>query len=165
VRNALPDPRRPALLTVVGVGNPWRGDDGAGLAVAERLEGRLPSGVVVLRREGEPTGLIDAWDGAEAVWLVDAVRSGAAPGAVHRLDGSVDPLPAELFRGSTHHLGVPDAVELARAVGRLPGRVVVFGIEAESFETGNALSPAVANAVEEVAERVVGEVEECTRKP
>ena len=165
MRDPLPDARRPALLTVVGVGNPWRGDDGAGLAVAERLEGRLPSGAAVLGREGEPTGLIDAWDGAEAVWLVDAVRSGAAPGVVHRLDASVEALPADLFRGSTHHLGVPDAVELARAMGRLPRRVVVFGIEAESFETGNALSPAVANAVEEVAARVLGEVEECTRKP
>ena len=160
MRDPLPEAPGRALLRVVGVGNPWRGDDAAGLAVAERLSGRLPEGVELLQREGEPTGLIDAWEQSDTVWLVDAVRSGEPPGTVHRLDGSDDALPAELFRGSTHHLGVPDAVELARALGRLPRRLVVFGIEGESFVAGRGLSAAVASAVDRVAEQLREEVEE-----
>jgi hydrogenase maturation protease len=142
---------------VIGVGNPWRGDDAVGLVVAQRLRTELPETVDVLEREGEPTSLIDAWDGADAVWLVDAVSSGAPPGTVHRLDAR-DELPAELFRASTHHLGLAEAVELARAVGRLPPRLVVYGIEGASFATGARLSPEVAAAAELAGSAVREEV-------
>ena len=91
LRDPLPRPRgRPPLnaLRVIGVGNRWRSDDGAGLEVAARLRGSLPAGVEVLEREGEPTALIGAWADADAVWLADAVRSGAAAGTLHRLDAT-----------------------------------------------------------------------------
>ena len=57
-----------------------RSDDAVGLEVARRLRATLLDGVEVLEREGEPTSLLAAWEGADAVWLVDAVLSGAAPG-------------------------------------------------------------------------------------
>jgi hydrogenase maturation protease len=144
-------------VRIVGVGNPWRSDDGAGLAVARALRGTIP-GVDVLEREGEPAALIDAWDGADAAWVVDAVASGAAPGTIHRFDATDGALPAALFGASTHHLGLADAVELARALGRLPGRLVVVGIEGASFDAGATLTPAVATAVAEAAALVRREV-------
>jgi hydrogenase maturation protease len=146
---------------VIGVGNPWRRDDAAGLAVAGRLRGRL-AGTEVRECEGEPAGLIDAWEGADSLWLVDAVSSGAPPGTVHRIDAGGRALPADLFRASTHHLGLADAVELARALGRLPARVVFYGIEGESFDAGQGLTTDVAGAVECVAQTVQEEVERCT---
>jgi hydrogenase maturation protease len=150
---------------VIGVGNPWRGDDAAGLHAARALRQLLPAPIEVLEETGEPTGLLERFEHAEALWLIDAVRSGAAPGAIHRLDAGAEPLPPELFRSSTHHLGLAEAVELARALGRLPDRVVVYGIEGESFDTGSQLSSPVARAVTETARRVVEEVMACTRKP
>ncbi len=144
------------------MGNPWRCDDAAGLEVAQRLRGRLPPEVELLEREGEPTALIDAWEGASVLWLVDAVSSGVEPGTLHRLDASARELPTDLFRRSTHHVGVAEAVELARVLGRLPGRTIVFGIEGGSFEIGDELTPAVAAAVERTAEVVRGEVVACT---
>lgn len=149
------------MLMVIGVGNPWRRDDGAGLAVARRLQGALAA-ATVLEREGEPAGLIDAWEGAERLWLVDAVSSGEAPGAVHRIDVASKELPEDLFRASTHHLGLSEAVELARALGRLPGHAVFYGIEGASFDAGEGLSDAVAEAVETVAQAITEEVERCT---
>jgi hydrogenase maturation protease len=139
------------VTVVIGVGNEWRGDDGAGLAVARRLSGRLRAGVRVLEREGEPTALLDAWSGTDEAIVVDAVDSGAAPGTIHRLDARREPLPAELFRGSTHALGLAGAVELARALRRMPARLLVYGIEGESFAAGCGLSPEVERAVDEVA--------------
>jgi hydrogenase maturation protease len=158
VRDALPDPRGRPELKVVGVGNPWRGDDAAGLVAARTLRKLLPDGVEVLEREGEPASLIDAWEGADAVWVVDAVRSGAAPGTVHRLDATERPLPAELFGASTHHLGLADGVELARVLGRLPRRLVVFGIEGASFAAGEAPTPAVSAAAGRAARAIRDEV-------
>jgi hydrogenase maturation protease len=165
VRDALPDARGRAALRVVGIGNAWRRDDGAGLAVARLLAAKLPDAVDVLEREGEPTALIDALEGAQAVWLVDAVSSGAPPGTLHRLDASEQELPPALFRASTHHFGLAEAVELARTLGRLPARTVVFGIEGGSFETGDTLTPEVEAATERAAEAVREEVAECTRRP
>jgi len=150
---------------VIGIGNAWRNDDGAGLAVARLLDAMLLDGVEVLEREGEPTSLIDAWEGAAAVWLVDAVSSGAQAGSVHRHDASAEALPARLYDTSTHHFGLAEAVELARALGRLPEHVVVFGIEGASFDTGETLSPEVQAAAARVAEAIREEVAASTRKP
>ena len=149
---------------MIGLGNAWRNDDGAGLAVARLLEGTLPLEAEVLEREGEPTSLIDSWEGAEAVWLVDAVSSGAEPGTVHRHDASSAELPARLFDTSTHHFGLAEAGESARALGRLPKTAVVYGIEGGNFETGETLSPEVEAAASRVADAVREEVAECTRR-
>ena len=135
-----------------------RGDDAVGLEVAGHLRGTLPPGVEIVEREGEPTSLIDVWDGAEALWIVDAVSSGSQAGTVHRLDASDQALPPDPFRASTHHVSLAEAVELARAIGRLPGRTVVYGIEGGSFAVGAPLTPAVAAAALDVAAAVRGEV-------
>ena len=146
-------------MKVVCVGNRWRCDDGAGLHVARRLRAL---GVEALEQEGEPAGLIDAFEGADSLVVVDAVSSGSAPGTVHRLEAGEQPLPSELFGASTHLLGLAEAIELARALGRLPAQVVVYGIEGAVFDAGDRLSPAVAEAVERVAEAVREEVKGCT---
>jgi hydrogenase maturation protease len=132
--------------------------------VARVLEGTLPEEVDVLEREGEPTSLIDSWEGSDAVWLVDAVSSGADPGTVHRLDASEGELPAALFRASTHHFGLAEAVELARAVGRLPRKTIVYGIEGGSFDTGQTLSPEVETAAARVADAIREEVARCMKR-
>jgi hydrogenase maturation protease len=133
---------------VIGLGNAARGDDAAGLIAARRLGG--------LEHEGDPVGLLDVWDGAESVVVIDAVRSGAEPGAVHRFDATDSPLPARpRSSSSTHAIGLAEAVELARALGRLPAHLVVYGIEGERFEAGTGLTPAVSAAVQAVAAAVL----------
>ena len=139
-----------APVRLVGIGNRYRHDDGVGIAVVEGVSGRLPAGASAHLCEGEPAGLLEAWEGAEAVLVVDAVSSGAAPGTIHRLEAAAEPLPAALFRGSTHAFGLAEAVELGRALGRLPGRLAVFGIEGERFDAGEGLSPAVGRAAAEL---------------
>jgi len=145
-------------VVVIGVGNRLRADDGAGLEVARRLrEAGLPPGVEILERDGDPASLMEAWAGAGLAVVVDAVASGGAPGAVLRLDATGGPLPARLFGTSTHALGIGEAVELARALGRLPERIVVYGIEGAGYAPGAARSPAVERAIGEVADRVAAE--------
>jgi hydrogenase maturation protease len=129
---------------VIGVGTRWAGDDAAGLAVARRVGGR--------ELEGDPASLLDAWAGADHVVVVDAAASGAPPGTIRRFDAGAGSLPARLMRTSTHALGVPEAIELARALGRLPARLEVYAIEGARFTAGAELSPAVERAVRELAE-------------
>jgi hydrogenase maturation protease len=143
-------------VTVIGVGNAYRSDDAAGLVVARRLRAR---GVDAVEQEGEPVALLEAFADRDAVVVIDAVRSGAAPGTVHRVDVSERPLPAELGgASSTHAVGVGEAIELARVLNRLPPRVVVFGVEGERFEAGTGLSAAVTAAVDPLVDAILAEL-------
>jgi hydrogenase maturation protease len=122
------------------------------------LAARSPDGVEILEHEGEPLELIEACDGADEVWIVDAVSSGAPAGALHRFEAGDQPLPSALFRVSTHRLGLAEALELARTLGRLPPRVVVHGIEGARFDPGFPLSPDVAAAAEHLTQTLVAEL-------
>ena len=147
-----------ARVVVIGVGNPYRRDDAVGLVIAQRLRQKAPGHVMVMEHEGEPTALLEAWRDAPAVFLIDAVFSGAEAGTIHRLDAQAAPIPQELFRFSTHAVSVAEAIELARVLGRLPPKVVVYGIEGKDFSAGVGLSPEVEGRVAELAERVLQEL-------
>jgi hydrogenase maturation protease len=142
---------------VIGVGNELRGDDAAGIAVARRL--RETTDLDVRELQGEVTGLLEAWQGRDPVVLVDTMRSGARPGAIRRIDVSETRLPSGLGGSpSTHAVGLGDTIELARTLGRLPGRVVVYAIEGRRFEAGAPMSDAVRSGIDELAARVLNEV-------
>jgi hydrogenase maturation protease len=142
------------LVLVVGIGNPDRGDDGVGPAIAHRLSRRIPPGVGVLKCAGDVLTLIMDWEGVTSVILVDATAPITQPGRVHRLDVAKNPLPIDFARPSTHSFGLAETVELARSLGTLPASVVAYLIEGEQFESGASLSPAVARAVDEVVEQI-----------
>ncbi len=147
---------------VIGIGNRLRGDDGAGVAVVERLRDVAPDGVVVAACDEEPSRLIETWAGADAAIVVDTIFSGAPPGTLHRLDASEVAIPARALRSSTHAIGLGETIELARALGKLPRRVVVHGIEGAQFDAGAPLTPAVEDAVGRLADEILAELEEAT---
>lgn len=165
----LPSEDSGSRTLVIGVGNPLRGDDAAGVLVARRLAAiaglaitapiAIPVviPVVIIEASGEGAALIDCWAGFDRVVLIDAVQStGAAgqPGRVHRFDVVGQPLPSDFFHYSTHAFSVAEAVELARVLGLLPSVMVVIGITGESFAPGSLLSPAVEEAVASVTAEI-----------
>lgn len=169
-------------VRVVGVGNRYRGDDGAGLAAAKRLGAAANVPVTLLDAIGDGTALLEVWRDADTVVVLDAMNSGAAAGTVRRLDGSADGpatlaeilgagrtetaenrdascrgqeptihgrrLSSRMHGGSTHGLGVAEAIALGGALGRLPRRLVVIGIEGARFDAGEGLSPEVDRALD-----------------
>ena len=129
--------------------------------MAERLRA---AGAVVLDCADEPTRLLDQWEGFRTVVVVDALRSASAPGTLHRIDAGDGPLPRDLRLASTHAMGIADALELGRALGRAPRRVVVLGLEGAAFGIGEEMTPAVAAGLDELVASVLRELEEvpCT---
>lgn len=145
-------------MLVIGIGNAYRSDDGAGLAVARRLKERAPANVTVLEQDGEGVRLMEAWKDARAVILIDAAHSGAAPGTIHHIDCRRDPLPPGMFGDSTHAFGVAEAVELGRVLGRLPARLILFGVEGADYRFGTELSPAVLEILPQVVAAILQEI-------
>ncbi len=145
-------------MIVIGIGNPDRGDDGAGRRVAQRLRGNLPAHVMIEELDGEATSLLALLEGADAAFLIDACVSNSEPGTVQRFDVAGAPLPQAGFRLSPHGLGLADAIELARALRQLPPSCVVYAIEAGSAENGGVLSAAVAAAVDVVGASIQAEI-------
>ncbi len=136
----------PAKLLIIGVGNIYRSDDGIGISVVRRLREQAPSEIRTLEATGEGTALMESWKDAATVIVVDAVQSGAPPGTIHRLDAHTGQIPKRFFHYSTHAFGVAEAIELARPLGLLPRRLVVYGIEGKSFAAGIELSTEVEQA-------------------
>ncbi|MFJ7297402.1 hydrogenase maturation protease [Streptomyces collinus] len=150
-------------IAVIGVGNEFRRDDGVGWAVAGRLLQRaasraLPPGTVVATCDGDPARLMGLWEGAGLAVVVDAAHAEPGhPGLVHRIELDAEGL-ARPPATSSHGLGLGEAVELARVLGRLPGHLVVYAVEGADTSVGAGLTPAVEGVVEPLVASVEDEI-------
>ena len=144
-------------IVVIALGNRFRADDAAGLEVAARLN-RNTDSVTIVDNATDAFAIVDAWDGAALSVVVDAAVTGANPGTVHRVEVDAELLPKDLSRCSSHGMGVAEAFELAKAVGRLPRKLLIYGIEVKSVTLGEPLSPEVTKAVASVARQIDDEI-------
>lgn len=134
------------LAVVIGIGNPYRRDDAIGPVVAGEIERLHLPGVRIVISDGEPVGLLAAWEDASLAIVVDAVRhEPPEPGRIHRLTASQ--LGSDGAGASSHGFGVPYALRLGRALGREPGHLVVIAVEGTDFSEGTGLSGPVSAAV------------------
>jgi hydrogenase maturation protease len=147
-------------VLVIGVGNPYLGDDAAGILAARRLiELDLPE-IEIRQHCGEGAGLMETLKGRDSVIVIDAVQSGAAPGEIMRFEAHAESLPAHFSGYSTHAFGVAEAIEMARLLAELPRRLIVFGIEGKTFRPGSELSPEVKRAIAELTEVIYQELKQ-----
>ncbi|GAA2250366.1 hypothetical protein GCM10010430_36450 [Kitasatospora cystarginea] len=145
-------------IVLIGVGDEYRHDDGAAVAVlAELAADRLPADRIALS-DGEPSRLIELWEGAGLAVVVDAVHSHPAePGRLHQVRVSPDDpggAMAESHAADSHGLGLGEAVGLAAVLGRLPRELLIVAVEGADFTEGEGLSQDVAAAVPRAADLV-----------
>nr|WP_297428258.1 hydrogenase maturation protease [uncultured Actinotalea sp.] len=155
---------------VIGLGCEACGDDGVGPAVARAVrELRLPD--VHVAAVEDPAELVPMWGALDLVVVVDAITAGGPPGSLTVLDLTAraepdagDGLAGALvddawMRGGVgrYAFGLAAAVQIGRALHRLPSRLVLVGVEGSVFTPGAPLSPAVAGAVRP-AQRAVAEL-------
>lgn len=132
----------------VGIGNPFRQDDGVGPWLSARL---ARHGLRARDWPGDGAGLLDLFATEPAIVLIDATRSGAVAGTIRCIDARMESLPRALFHNSTHDFGMGEAVEVARALGELPDHLMIIGIEGRRFGLAEGLSPPVLAAARRVA--------------
>ncbi|MEA9391294.1 HyaD/HybD family hydrogenase maturation endopeptidase [Acerihabitans sp. TG2] len=143
-------------ILVLGIGNLLLSDEGVGVRVVEGLERGycLPSGVDTLDGGTSGMELMETMAKREHLIVVDAVRTGAAPGSVVLLhDNQVPALFTQKI--SPHQLGLCDVLMALRLTDEFPNRLTLVGIEPESLAPGIGLSPTVNRAVATALEQVL----------
>jgi len=157
-------------ILVLGIGNLLLQDEGAGVRAVEEFERRYftPAGVELLDGGTSGIELLQYIQGRDHLILLDVVKSGNPPGTIIRLDG--EEVPA-LFQKkiSPHQLGISDLLATALLIDKIPKRVVLFGIEPKSIETGLEMSEEVGGNIGRLADMVAHELVslglEVTTKP
>jgi hydrogenase maturation protease len=141
------------MTLILCCGNRDRGDDAAGILVAERL---AILGVPAETCASGAFELLDAWCDSADVIVVDAVVTGADTGAIHFWNADETEFPQQPSV-STHGFGPAQALALARMLGRLPRRLRIWGIEGREFELGALPSVHVRKAADLVAAQIAAE--------
>jgi hydrogenase maturation protease len=145
---------------IIGIGNDFRGDDGVGIVIASRLRERNIPGYEIIEYGGEGTGLVALWKGADKVIVIDAAFSGAQAGKIYRFEIGKDVLPTNIFAGySTHAIGLAEAIELSKTLDCLPQKLIIYGIEGKSFESGQRLTLEIELSAGEVISKILEEIE------
>lgn len=145
----------PTKRAIIGVGNPTRTDDGVGREVVRRLSGRVPDDVELVEQSGEVSSFLEVLEHYGTVLIVDAVQADGAIGEIVTFDLSSGALPTERFSGSTHALGIEEALELARSLGTLPSKCVVMGVTGCDFSHNEGLTPELAEQLPKIEEKVL----------
>ena len=112
-------------------------------------------GLNACEHTGDGLNLIQLWDPASEVVLVDAVLSQGNPGQVRVWDAKTVPVEKILIRYSSHSVGIGEAIEMARFLGSLPKQLLIYGIEGDQFELGTTPSAAVLQAIEKVVQMIL----------
>lgn len=145
-------------VLVIGVGNRFRRDDGAGSAVIEALRTWHHRGIELAVSDGDPGLLLGLWSPADTVVVAETAHAEpSCPGRLHSLSAD---RAARLAMGpaSTHGLGLGETVALAAALGRLPRALVIHAVEGTDFRMGIGLSAPVATALPALTRLVTASV-------
>lgn len=149
-----------AETIVIGVGSPLMGDDGIGLAALEALRSSWSFEPELELMDGGTWGmnLLPFIESASRVLLLDAIQAGREPGDVVRLEG--DAIPRFFAtKLSPHQIDLKEVLALAELRDTLPEQLVVLGLEPEVVEMRSSLSPSVRDAMPELLEAVLGQLE------
>lgn len=139
---------------VLGLGNDLLGDDGVGLVVARRVRALSIPDTDVVESGEAGLALLELLAGYDSAVIVDAIQTGAAPGAIHRLGReNFD----RIIAPSAHYAGLPEVFGLADQLGvDMPKQISVIAIEVEDpFSFSESLTPHVARAVPAAVDAVV----------
>lgn len=157
-------------VRIIGVGSPF-GLDRIGWEAVRALEAaglaaRFPPGRVTLTAWDRPgSRLVQALRNAAAVILIDAMRAGEVTGAVRRFTpGELSAAPRGFV--SSHGVGIPQALALADALGELPARTVIYGIEiGTEGDAGASLEALCGKAAVDLQPRVYADLQAWFESP
>src|SRR3972149_8960120 len=152
-------------ITIVGIGNRYRGDDAAGWAVIDKLI-VTSKAIKLVKQKGDIAELIDFFAKYKSVYLVDACLSNAPVGSWQRIDLNKQTIIEDNLRTSTHGFSVSQAISLAKNLSELPTNFILYAINGDNYNIGDQLSLSVAKSVDQVVKALLNEedIKACMNK-
>lgn len=144
-------------IAVIGCGDVDRGDDAAGVLVAQELLVSGPHPFEVCNIANDPLRLLDFLRAFDQVIVVDAACTGADPGTVRHFSGAELPRRNGGLVTSVHGIRLNNVIWAAGKVGINLEKLTIIGIEGIDFRRGSPVTPSVVRAVQEVAHEIVTE--------
>lgn len=151
-------------VALIGIGNPFRSDDGVGWFVVDTLDNVLPPSITRCKVKADPALLLHLFETHSTVFIVDATQRETTDAAWLRLDATATSALEKEKITSTHGITLREAIELARTLGQLPKQLTLYLIPAENFEPSNTLTPSVKKAAERLATTLKKELLACTKE-
>ena len=124
---------------------------------SERVKPYLGRKVDLLSVDRPGAGLLSLLEGKEHVALIDAVITGGVVGQLHHWTES-SMLEGVSITHSSHGFGLSQALALGRALGALPPKLHILGIEINPFVVDEDLSPELLHQLSILADRVIDEL-------
>ncbi len=157
-------------ILVAGVGNVLLGDDGLGPRLVERIREKLPPDVEVEDYGNSMIELLYDMADFDALIVVDAVSKGGKPGDIFVEEiepgdiENIDPEKASsLMHMSYHEADLESVLALAKALGFLPKKVFIVGVEPENVAVSTSLSVPVIEVLDRVERIILGIIDNLKR--
>lgn len=128
-------------VMILGVGNPLRGDDGAGPYLVEQLKGYTDA--MLLNCEEVPENFLGkiAENQPDSILIIDAVDLGMRPGDAAILEEN----DLGGISGSTHHAALQLFINCLKADTK--ANVLILGVQPSSTEFGAEISVEVQETI------------------
>lgn len=141
-------PPTPATL-ILGLGNVLLTDEAVGPVVVGRLATAYASDPALRFVDGGTLSFTLAVpiEECERLIVVDAAVLGEPPGSVRVFEGEAMDRQLSRHAKSVHEVSLADLLDMARLTDRLPNRRALIGIEPETVDWGDRLTPSVESAV------------------
>ena len=133
------------MIVICGVGNTWRGDDGAGIRAAEMLKDKY----TVFLCDTYPERFIDEICELrpDKVIIIDAANFEGEPGEVREIP------PEDIDRHSISTHTIPLSL-FASLLKKCCPEVVIYGIQFKDISFGDKLSPEVEQGIKSLVEKL-----------
>jgi hydrogenase maturation protease len=148
-------------ITIMGVGNILRKDEGVGVKVIEEMrQVKLPAQVALVDGGTGGLDLIHVMEESHKLIVVDACEGEAEPGTIWRFtpDELGEKVKSPML--SLHDIDLIDAIKLAKFLGKAPSEIVIFGIQPKDVGWGTELTEEIKKKIPELIDLIVAEVKE-----
>lgn len=147
-------------LLVIGIGNPYRSDDGIGAYVIDQFQDYEYDDIEFIKMNPDGYQLLEIWENRECVILIDAAKSGKAIGTIIHFDALKESVPRNISPVSSHSINLAETITLAQTLNQLPGQLLVYAIEAANMNYGTQLTAKVKESGKQVVREIGKFIEE-----
>lgn len=148
-----------ADFCIIGIGNPERGDDGAGFVVIDRLKrcSWLPDWVHLDYIGMDPLNMIADLPKYKKVLIIDAVNMGLSPGEIKMF--SLDQVEMTLTEEqlNLHGFGLAEALQMVKHLN-LDTQIKIIGVQPKDWTYTPKLSDPVSQSIDKMLELIREEV-------